>query len=407
MPLNNAQKLEIIRKYVPEIINVDDAVWYMDENKEPKYTYKGYRLGCEKLLALIHFDDPLNSLVNDKAFDELADDERKWHQIGIEQLEFFSTAVLVRGKEYIFDEDFSFSKCINYCFFSKEYMTNPLDPESKPLSGLKNLLCEFSRDSLLKKEIINDRNSAFETEFSNDKKQRNLELQLAPKCYIQNEEGACIQASVLWDRVMRPGDTYIVTKGFDGCLFIFTEPDFERFTETLQSMSDKNSYKGMIERFFLASSSMVEITPDYQMRLPQSLIDFARIRTEAVIEGKGDFARLWNRLGWEAVHFVGIDDVLRRLKIQRGNDALQKRAEEVIGKYVQMVSIISRDFLRELKRQMIDEIANLYNVSITYSFKEEMINKAYIADSSVIKNEPIELELMGRDFIERITSLSF
>jgi DNA-binding transcriptional regulator/RsmH inhibitor MraZ len=80
-------------------------------------------------------------------------------------------------------------------------------------------------------------------------------------------------------------------------------------------MPNKNPNKAIYGRFFLANASKVEITPEYIIPMPQFLIDFARISTEAVIEGKGDFARLWNISEWEAFHFVGFEDVLRRLKI--------------------------------------------------------------------------------------------
>ena len=36
MPLKNAKKLEMIKKYAPEIINDNDEAWYIDENKESK-----------------------------------------------------------------------------------------------------------------------------------------------------------------------------------------------------------------------------------------------------------------------------------------------------------------------------------------------------------------------------------
>lgn len=407
MPLKSSKKLELIKKYVPEIINANDHVWYIDENKESRYTYKGYRWGCEKLIALIHFNVPLNAIIEDRAFGEYVSDERKWHSIGIEQLEFFDSAVFITGNEYIFDKSFSFAKHMDYCIFCKEYMKNPLEPESKSLNGLKDLIYGFSHYSLLKNVMNADNNSALVAEVSNDKRQRNLTLQLAPKYNIKSEEGSYISVSVLWDRPICAGDTYIVTKGFDGCLFLFSEPEFNKFEKMLQTMVDKGPEQRMLVRFFLASASRVKLLPDNQMRLPQALIDFAKLGAEGVIEGKGEFAKLWNRTDWEAVHFVGFDDVLRRLKPQRRNDELQKRSEEIISKYVQMVSIISREFLRELKRQMIDEIADLYNLSISFSFKEEIINKAYICDSTIIKNEPIELELMGREFIERIVAGDF
>lgn len=85
-----------------------------------------------------------------------------------------------------------------------------------------------------------------------------------------------------------------------------------------------------------------------------------------------------------------------------GNDELKNRAEDIIEKYVQMVGIISCGFLRKLKGQMIDELADLYDLPISLSFKEELLNKVYSCDSTIVKNEPIELELMGRDFVERI-----
>ncbi len=78
-------------------------------------------------------------------------------------------------------------------------MTNPLDPESKSLNGLKDLIYGFSHYSLLKNVMNADSNSVLVTKVSNDKRQRNLTLLLAPKYSIQNEDGSCILVSVLWE----------------------------------------------------------------------------------------------------------------------------------------------------------------------------------------------------------------
>lgn len=51
------------------------------------------------------------------------------------------------------------------------------------------------------------------------------------------------------------GDNFIVTKGLDGCLFVYPNDEWTRFEEKLKSLPLTNKNARQFTRFFLAWSS--------------------------------------------------------------------------------------------------------------------------------------------------------
>ena len=90
-----------------------------------------------------------------------------------------------------------------------------------------------------------------------------------------------------------------ITKGTNGCLFIFTADKFSRLTQKFEDVSifDQNA---MLEiRMFYSGAS--EIAEDRQGRilLPQSLIKFAQIKKDIVFIGVGEHVELWAKEKYE------------------------------------------------------------------------------------------------------------
>ncbi len=140
------------------------------------------------------------------------------------------------------------------------------------------------------------------------------ELKGAKQCTIIDTEGNSIRTYMLWDREISTGDLFVVTRGFDGCLFIFDESEFEKFWECLMEMSHKKPEGRMLGRFFIAEAIDTEFNEKKQVILPKSLLSHARIKTEAVIEGDGGFASIWSINEWQKGHFPnGISDIEKRI----------------------------------------------------------------------------------------------
>ena len=82
------------------------------------------------------------------------------------------------------------------------------------------------------------------------------------------------------------GERFIVTKGIDGCLFVYSLEDFEKRAEKIRSLPMAKARA--LQRSFMAWACEVE--PDKQGRIlvPQSLREVAGLEKEIVVAGVSD-----------------------------------------------------------------------------------------------------------------------
>jgi MraZ protein len=90
-----------------------------------------------------------------------------------------------------------------------------------------------------------------------------------------------------------------VTRGLDGCLFVFTYEDWKQFTETLRErlpFTQKSARD--FSRFFF--SGAVDIIPDRQGRIliPPFLRQYASLEAEVMIIGTNSRLELWDTERW-------------------------------------------------------------------------------------------------------------
>ena len=96
------------------------------------------------------------------------------------------------------------------------------------------------------------------------------------------------------------GETFIVTKGLDGCLFAFSQNEWMNFETKLKSLplSDKNARNFV--RFFLAGATECEIDKQGRFLIPSNLRNSAKLEKEAIIIGVGTRLEIWDKATWEA-----------------------------------------------------------------------------------------------------------
>ena len=92
---------------------------------------------------------------------------------------------------------------------------------------------------------------------------------------------------------------FIVTKGLDGCLFVFSQNEWNNFEEKLKSLplSDKNARNFV--RFFLSGATECEIDKQGRFLLVNTLREYAEITKEVIIIGVGTRLEIWNKDKWK------------------------------------------------------------------------------------------------------------
>ena len=96
------------------------------------------------------------------------------------------------------------------------------------------------------------------------------------------------------------GDTFILTKGLDGCLFAFSQEEWLNFETKLKSLplSDKNARNFV--RFFLAGATECEIDKQGRFLIPSNLRQAGSLEKEAVIIGVGTRLEIWDKTIWKS-----------------------------------------------------------------------------------------------------------
>ena len=94
------------------------------------------------------------------------------------------------------------------------------------------------------------------------------------------------------------GSTFIVTRGFDKCLFAFSLAEWQNFEEKLKAFPLTNKNARTLTRFFLAGATECEIDKQGRFLISSNLREFAGLQKEVVIIGVLDKIEIWSKEKW-------------------------------------------------------------------------------------------------------------
>lgn len=97
------------------------------------------------------------------------------------------------------------------------------------------------------------------------------------------------------------GDEFVVSKGMDGCLFVYTNNDWNAFEQKLTSLPLINKEARQFARFFLAGAAQVELDKQGRILLPAGLRAFAGLDKDVVLVGVGSRIEIWSSERWESM----------------------------------------------------------------------------------------------------------
>jgi MraZ protein len=110
------------------------------------------------------------------------------------------------------------------------------------------------------------------------------------------------------------GEQFVVTKGFDGCLFVFAQDGWDEFEAKLQALPMDKPEARALGRFFLSGAIDAELDKQGRILLPANLLQHAHIEKEAVVAGVGNRAEIWSKADWDkASTFEDINEIAARM----------------------------------------------------------------------------------------------
>ena len=97
------------------------------------------------------------------------------------------------------------------------------------------------------------------------------------------------------------GERFIVTKGFDGCLYGYSLEEWKAIEDkvkTLPLVTGKDARN--FTRFFFSSAIECELDSQGRILISQGLREFASLEKDVVIIGVSSRIEIWSKSKWEA-----------------------------------------------------------------------------------------------------------
>jgi len=101
-----------------------------------------------------------------------------------------------------------------------------------------------------------------------------------------------------------PGNTLILTRGIDRCLWLFPPEEWRKISESLmESTSVFQSRARMIQRRIIAPAQEVEIDKSGRINISQTLREYAGLQKDCILLGIKNYIEVWGeteyRQYWE------------------------------------------------------------------------------------------------------------
>lgn len=111
------------------------------------------------------------------------------------------------------------------------------------------------------------------------------------------------------------GESFVITKGLDGCLWMFDSTQWEKVEAEIQAMPFTLKEARMLSRFIIAGAYDGEPDKQGRMVIPPSLREYADIKKDVVLAGVGSRVEVWSKERYDAAaeDFGNMDEMAEKL----------------------------------------------------------------------------------------------
>lgn len=102
-------------------------------------------------------------------------------------------------------------------------------------------------------------------------------------------------------REQMTGDSVVMTRGFEKCVYVFDKSDWQEQAEKYienSKVDDKQAKIRDLERYVYSSATEVSMDSQGRIVIPSNLLDYADINDETAVIGVGNRIEIWNMAIW-------------------------------------------------------------------------------------------------------------
>ena len=94
------------------------------------------------------------------------------------------------------------------------------------------------------------------------------------------------------------GDSFVVTLGLDGCLFVYPEEEWEDFVKQLKELPGSKEAR-KLQRYFMAGAAPCDVDKQGRVLIPSSLREKVGLDKDVVFVGVMSKIEIWSKERWE------------------------------------------------------------------------------------------------------------
>lgn len=94
------------------------------------------------------------------------------------------------------------------------------------------------------------------------------------------------------------GSEFVVTKGLDGCLFVYSNEEWKHIEDKFREIPLTTKDARKFSRFFFAGAAVCEVDKQGRILLPANLREYAAIEKDVVSVGVLNRVEIWSRDRW-------------------------------------------------------------------------------------------------------------
>ena len=94
------------------------------------------------------------------------------------------------------------------------------------------------------------------------------------------------------------GTEVVITRGLDGCLYVYSRADFDRLAERIGTLDPFSGEARTMQRHFFTGATALELDKQGRMVIPARLLEETDIEREVTVAGVYDHLEIWDRAAW-------------------------------------------------------------------------------------------------------------
>jgi MraZ protein len=95
------------------------------------------------------------------------------------------------------------------------------------------------------------------------------------------------------------GDSFVLTKGLDGCLFAYTREEWDALEQKLKTLPFTKGDARAFVRFFFSGAATCEVDKQGRILIPGNLREFAQLEKDVVVIGVSSRVEIWAKNRWD------------------------------------------------------------------------------------------------------------